>query len=495
MHRGPTTGLLHWTFPAMLLVGALAAATSGRDLTQSFSDLQAIAEPTRPTILVWVQRAVSLLLLLAALEQILNHIALQRRTPSPTLLAAFIAFWVGTIGAPAVLGAHPAISHELLYAPAVGIAACLVGASERDRILHAARDALMVLMLAGLLAVAVRPTLVLDPSYDAGLLAGVPRFAGLTPHAVTQGSLAQGATLLLWAFPYRHRWTNSAAWALTLGVLLIAQSKAAEGRRVHQNHFIARTQRRQQVRQRVAREQFLGVGGHRPCRQYRQSGQIGHRDAGIRARASGQHAGQADATGDTQQPVLARVAQVGIDHQSALAQLGQQDREVGGEVASAFGAPRTHDSQRRVARVVFKPSQHQLAAQRTQVFDRGTLRLPGRHQFAGQRAIARQGHLTKLHRQRQPHVLGSEQAQLDAGLAIQLPRHKLSRVDAVGIGPRQPPHLDQERADGCWALPRQGQGRVRLHGLGLGQGGAVHRPAPPLKPRRRRGPESADRPG
>ena len=227
MHPGPTTGLLHWAFPAMLLVGALAAATSGRDLTQSFSDLQAITEPARPTILVWVQRAVSLLLLLAALEQILNHIALQRRTPSPTLLAAFIAFWVGTIGAPAVLGAHPAISHELLYAPAVGIAACLVGASERDRILHAARDALMALMLAGLLAVAIRPTLVMDPSYSAGLLPGVPRFAGLTPHAVTQGSLAQFATLLLWAFPYGHRWTNRAAWALTLGVLLIAQSKAA----------------------------------------------------------------------------------------------------------------------------------------------------------------------------------------------------------------------------------------------------------------------------
>lgn len=227
MHRGPSTGLLHGVFPAMLLVGALAAATSGRDLTQSFSDLQAITEPARPTILVWVQRAVSLLLLLAALEQTLNHIALQRRTPSPTLLAAFIAFWVGTIGAPAVLGAHPAISHELLYAPAVGIAACLVGASERDRILQAARNALMVLMLAGLLAVAIRPTLVLDPSYNAGLLPGVPRFAGLTAHAVTQGSLAQIATLLLWAFPYRHRWTNRAAWALTLGILLIAQSKAA----------------------------------------------------------------------------------------------------------------------------------------------------------------------------------------------------------------------------------------------------------------------------
>ena len=227
MHRGPTTGLLHWAFPAILLVGAVAVATSGRDLTQSFSDLQALAAPVRPTILVWVQRAVSLLLLLAALEQTVNHIALQHHTPSPTLLIAFIAFWVGTIGAPALLGAHPSISHELLYAPAVGIAACLVGPSERDRILYAARDALMVLMLAGLLAVAIRPALVMDPSYTAGLLPGVPRFAGLTPHAVTQGSLAQVATLLLWAFPYRHRWVNRAAWTLTLGVLLIAQSKAA----------------------------------------------------------------------------------------------------------------------------------------------------------------------------------------------------------------------------------------------------------------------------
>jgi hypothetical protein len=126
-----------------------------------------------------------------------------------------------------VLGAHPAISHELLYAPAVGIAACLVGPSERDRILYAARDALMALMLAGLLAVAIRPTLVMDPSYTVGLLPGVPRFAGLTAHAVTQGSLAQVATLLLWALPYRHRWANRAAWALTLGVLLIAQSKTA----------------------------------------------------------------------------------------------------------------------------------------------------------------------------------------------------------------------------------------------------------------------------
>ncbi len=225
--RASSTGFLHWAFPAMLLVGAVSVATGGRDLTQSFHDLQALNEPVRPAAAVWLQRGVSLLLLMAALEQILNHIALGRRTPSMALLATFVLFWAGTMGAPAVFGVTPSISHELLYAPALGVACCLVQPAERDRILRAARDALMVMMLAGLLAAPWRTTLVMDPSYAAGLLPGVPRFAGFTAHAVTQGSLAQIAPLLLWACPYRRRWLQRAAWAVALGVLLIAQSKAA----------------------------------------------------------------------------------------------------------------------------------------------------------------------------------------------------------------------------------------------------------------------------
>jgi hypothetical protein len=225
--KAHSTGLLHWAFTAMLLVGAVHVATSGRDLTQSFSDLQTLSAPVRVPAAVWLQRAVSLLLLVAALEQTINHLALRRRLPSLALLAGFLVFWAGTIGAPAVFGAYPRVSHELLYALAMGAASCLAGPAERDRILRAARDALLVLMLAGLAGIAVRPTLVLDPSYSEGLLQGLPRFAGLTPHPVTQGSLAQVATLLLWAFPYSRPWMNRAAWAVAMGVLVIAQSKAA----------------------------------------------------------------------------------------------------------------------------------------------------------------------------------------------------------------------------------------------------------------------------
>ena len=223
----PATGMLPLTFPAILLVGAVDIVASGRDLTQSFFDLQTLTEPVRLSTVVWLQRAVSLLLLVAALEQVINHLALQRRTPSVGLLAAFLIFWAGTIGSPALFGAHPSIRHDLLYALTLGAACCLVQAGERDRILRGARDALMALMLAGVAAIAVRPTLVLDPSYSAGLLQGLPRFAGLTAHPVTQGSLAQVATLLLWAMPYSRTWINRAAWMVALGTLGMAQSKTA----------------------------------------------------------------------------------------------------------------------------------------------------------------------------------------------------------------------------------------------------------------------------
>jgi O-antigen ligase len=225
--KAPAHGLLQWAFPAMLLVGAVSVLTSGRDLTHSFSDLQALDQPLRLPAVVWLQRAVSLLLLVAALEQVINHLALQRRVPSFALLTAFLIFWAGTIGAPALFGAHPRVSHELLYALAMGTACCLVQPEGSDRILRAARDALMALMLAGLALWPLRPTLVMDPTYTAGLLQALPRFAGLTPHPVTQGSMAQVATLLLWAFPYPRPWVNRAAWSVALGVLVVAQSKTA----------------------------------------------------------------------------------------------------------------------------------------------------------------------------------------------------------------------------------------------------------------------------
>lgn len=220
------TGLLPWIFPAMVAVPAMDVLLSGRDLAESYIALGTVSAPPRAGVVDWLQRAVSLLLLAASVEQIVNHTAL-KLPAKPWLLAAFGSYWAGSVALPALFGAYPRFSHDLFYAPAAGLACCLATPEERDRMLRLARDTLMALMAAGLALLPVMPALVADRSYAAGLIPGLPRLAGLTPHPVTLGQLAQVALLLLWTCPYRHRLGRRAAWALGLTVLVMAQSKTA----------------------------------------------------------------------------------------------------------------------------------------------------------------------------------------------------------------------------------------------------------------------------
>ncbi len=219
-------GLLPWIFPVLLAVPALDVLFSGRDLADSLVALEAVESVSRSALVDWLQRGASLLLLVASLEQIVHH-ALRRLPVCLPLVSAFGLYWVGSVALPAAFGANPTFSHELLYAPATGLACCLATPQEQDRIVQLARDALALLLLAGLALLAWQPTLVADVGYSAGLLPGLPRLAGLTPHAVTQGLLAQVFLLLLWVRPYRRPLADYAAWALGLTVLVMAQSKTA----------------------------------------------------------------------------------------------------------------------------------------------------------------------------------------------------------------------------------------------------------------------------
>lgn len=219
-------GLLPWIFPALLAVPAFDVLLSGRDLADSLMALEAVAPAPRSVLVDWLQRGASLLLLLASLEQIAHHVA-QRLPVSLPLAGGFGLYWLGNVGLPAAFGAHPVFGHDLLYAPLAGLACCLATPQEQGRILQLARDALALLLLAGLALLPWRPALVADLGYAAGLLPGLPRLAGLTPHAVTQGLLAQVFLLLLWVRPYRRPAADRAAWALGLTVLVLAQSKTA----------------------------------------------------------------------------------------------------------------------------------------------------------------------------------------------------------------------------------------------------------------------------
>ena len=223
-----THGYLHLMFYAMVLIVALSTLLSVRDLTSSVLSFEETAPLARHPVLVWAQPLVSLLILTVSAERIISHLIRQDKSTSapPVLLLAFVLFWLGTVAAPALLGAHPYVSHDYAYPLVIGIAAVLATGTERDLAFRATRNALLLFMAAGLLLIPFKPELVLDTSYSQGLLPGVPRLAGLAAHAVSLGILAQLGLVCLLAYPYRQVWLNRLAWIIGLAVLFLAQSKS-----------------------------------------------------------------------------------------------------------------------------------------------------------------------------------------------------------------------------------------------------------------------------
>lgn len=221
-------GYLHWMFYAILLMQVLTVVLSGRDVTVPLS-VSELDVPIHHPLQKLAQPLVSLLLLSIAGERILTHwLKRDKAVLMPSaVLVVFVLFWLGTVAAPGLLGANPKLSHAYIYPLVIGMAAVLTQSDELDHAFRAARNALLLFMVAGLLLIPFKTNMVLETSYSQGLLPGVPRLAGLATHAVSLGMLAQIGLLCLLASPYRRLWLNRLAWAIGLAVLFMAQSKTA----------------------------------------------------------------------------------------------------------------------------------------------------------------------------------------------------------------------------------------------------------------------------
>ncbi|RYZ11144.1 MAG: O-antigen ligase domain-containing protein [Comamonadaceae bacterium] len=222
-------GYVHLVFYGILLVGALTSLSSGRDLTSTALMLTAPPAEVRHPLVALIQPLVSLFILTVCGERLLSRWlrpADAARVPM-ALLLAYLLFWLGTIAAPALLGSHPKLAHEFLYPLVIGLAMLVASGVERDLAFRAARNALFVFIALGLLLMPLLPRLVMDGAYNQGLLPGVPRLAGLAPHAVSLGLLSQLALLCLQARPFERRWLDRLMWLIGLSSLFLAQSKTA----------------------------------------------------------------------------------------------------------------------------------------------------------------------------------------------------------------------------------------------------------------------------
>jgi O-antigen ligase len=222
-------GYLHWMFYAMLLMVALPNLLSGRDMTTTAASMAEQLVQVRHPLVAILQPVVSMLILAVAGERILSRwLRPAEGTPVPVLtLTVFIVFWAGTVLSPALFGARPHLSHDYFYPVVIGTAVLLSSGIERDLAFRAARNALYLFMVASILMIPIAPRMVLDTAYTQGLIPGLPRLAGLSPHPVSLGVLSQLALLCLLACPYHNKWLNRMAWLLGLGVLFMAQSKTS----------------------------------------------------------------------------------------------------------------------------------------------------------------------------------------------------------------------------------------------------------------------------
>ena len=224
------SGFMHTIFYAMLFTVVFTSLLSGRDLTSS-TDMTTDFTPVGPgrhPLMDVLQPVMSLLILAVSAERIVSHWLRRERAQSPPLMViAFLVFWLTTVVSPALFGAHPQFSHDYVYALVIGVAAALASGLERDQALKATRNGLFIIMLLSLLLIPIKPSFVMDTAYNQGLLPGVPRLAGITPHAVTLGLMAQLGLLMLLARPYARRWLNLSAWGVIGLALFLAQSKTA----------------------------------------------------------------------------------------------------------------------------------------------------------------------------------------------------------------------------------------------------------------------------
>ena len=222
-------GYFHLLFYAIILAVALTTYLSGRDLATMALNLAEPVAPPRPPLLSVLQPLLSLLVLTVAGERVITRWLNRERAMAvpKSLLTAFVVFWVGTVAAPALFGAHPQLSHDFVYPLVIGVAAVLATATEREQAFAATRNALFLFILAGLVLIFTNPGMALDATYTQGFLPGVPRFAGLAPHAVAMGLLTQLALLCLLTTPFQRVWLNRLAWLVGLVVLVLAQSKTA----------------------------------------------------------------------------------------------------------------------------------------------------------------------------------------------------------------------------------------------------------------------------
>src|SRR5882672_6735346 len=197
-----------------------------------------------------------------------------------------------------------------------------------------------------------------------------------------------------------------------------------------------------------ARQQLLWIGRGRAGRQKRKPSELPDGRDRAAVCATGQDRRQADPVGDIEDAVLPRCAQIGIDQERPLAELGKDHGEVGGHVAAPLARARAGNGQRPVPGPGLGPTHRQLGAQRPQLLGARVKRFVSDDELPADAVVAGQqvGKII-LFRDRAAQVVLGDQAQAACRFAESQSLRLLELHDALDVAVAELAFLREDAAD------------------------------------------------
>lgn len=223
--RIPEDGLLQYYFYAVLLAAALTMLLSGRDFSSEEGQYFHSALSTNP-IVEWSTRFASLFTMFAALERAINYFNHYQLNGSRLLLLGIVSyFWITNLFIPVFITANQSFELSYVYSLALMIGISLSNQINPHNMILNARNAFVIFTLLSLLFIFISPNSALDFEYTQGYIPGLPRFFGLSPHAIVMSTII---TLALWsslAYPYNNSKIQSFVLIFGIVALILTQSK------------------------------------------------------------------------------------------------------------------------------------------------------------------------------------------------------------------------------------------------------------------------------
>lgn len=180
----------------------------------------------------WVSRGITLICIAIALERLVRFVLRREYRGAEGMgVVALLLTYIGSANIlSAFFGTPGGFTHHLVYAPIIALAVFAYAQRNSDQCVLIVRNTLMLFLLASLIMLAVRPEMVAETRYRAGLIPGITlRFYGFATHPNT---LAPLCLLLLCAIRLRRfkaPLLNIAGVTLAFACLFLTQSKTSIG--------------------------------------------------------------------------------------------------------------------------------------------------------------------------------------------------------------------------------------------------------------------------